>query len=159
MGNGSARTNQPGQSGFTLIEIVIIIVILGLLVAVGTPAFRDLHNDAKQNTLRASLGSMREAIHSWHAASSLRQPVASWPELDSLATPGIVLAGPIPENPFQAPDHAPDSVVEGLVRGVTVGDRGGWAYKPSTGEIWPNTSTILSGDGCAGEQDLNESSW
>jgi len=52
------------------------------------------------------------------------------------------MAQAIPPNPYQGSSSAPDSVVTGVTKGTTVGTRGGWAYKPSTGEIWPNTNTV-----------------
>jgi len=46
------------QSGFTLVELVIVIIILGLLAAVAVPKFIDLSSDAKTaatNSVAASL--------------------------------------------------------------------------------------------------------
>lgn len=48
------------QSGFTLIELVTVIVVLGILSAIAAPKFIDLQNDAKNaamNGLKASLES------------------------------------------------------------------------------------------------------
>ncbi len=44
----------------------------------------------------------------------------------------------IPSNPYQT--NAGDYIVVGKTKGKIVGKKGGWAYKESTGEIWPNTS-------------------
>ncbi len=46
------------QSGFTLVELVIVIIILGLLAAVAVPKFIDLSSDARTaatNSVAASI--------------------------------------------------------------------------------------------------------
>jgi type IV pilus assembly protein PilE len=37
----TGKSNMPRQSGFTLIEVMIVIVILGILVTVGLPSYQD----------------------------------------------------------------------------------------------------------------------
>ncbi len=146
------------QGGFTLIELVIVIVVLGIVATVATPEFKSIHVEAKKSEVRASLTSLREAISLYHMKTAANG-TAGWPTLDSLRTPDVVMRGAIPPNSFQDPTKAPDSIVQGTVKGQIVGDRGGWAYKPSTGEIWPNTSTTIPGSGCTGPQVINENTW
>lgn len=49
------------SQGFTLIELVAVIVILGILAAVAVPRFFNLSNEAKQSALNATVGSIESA--------------------------------------------------------------------------------------------------
>lgn len=49
------------QSGFTLIELVMVIVILGILAVAAVPQFLDLRADARQSALQGIAGSLSSA--------------------------------------------------------------------------------------------------
>ena len=61
--------NIQKQKGFTLIELVIVIVILGILAATAAPKFLNLQADAKESTLQAVKASVETAMSVVYAKS------------------------------------------------------------------------------------------
>ncbi len=55
------------NKGFTLIELVLVIVLLGILSATAAPKFIDLTNDAKAATLEAIGGAMKSGLQLIHS--------------------------------------------------------------------------------------------
>jgi MSHA pilin protein MshA len=59
--------NFNKQKGFTLIELVVVIVILGILAVTAAPKFIDLTSDAKASVVEAVKGSINSAADMAHA--------------------------------------------------------------------------------------------
>ncbi len=130
------------QDGFTLIELVIIIVVLGIIASVAIPKYKNIVAESKEAALRGSLGALRSGISIYYANAAVTTSNAEWPPQDSISTVGVVMEHALPANPYQLPTNAPDSIVTGVTKGVVVGGRGGWAYLEATGEIWANTNNV-----------------
>jgi MSHA pilin protein MshA len=61
------------QSGFTLIELVVVIVILGILSAVALPKFINLQDDAKQATMNGLKATLETASSLTFAKAKINQ--------------------------------------------------------------------------------------
>jgi len=64
MGN---KMKRNGQQGFTLIELIMVIVILGILAATALPKFVDLSSDARKSTIEGMLGAVRSTLAIVHS--------------------------------------------------------------------------------------------
>lgn len=61
MKDKSISIRHRREKGFTLVELIIIIVILGILAAVAIPRYIDMRAEASDSTARAILGGLRDA--------------------------------------------------------------------------------------------------
>ena len=83
------------KRGFTLIELVIVIAIIGILAALAIPKFQDLSGAAKAASTQAGLGSVRSTLAIRYASSATGGATASYPT--SLASSDFASAD-LPKN-------------------------------------------------------------
>ncbi|WP_306824131.1 type II secretion system protein [Acidithiobacillus ferrooxidans] len=66
---------QSSEQGFTLIELIVVIVILGILAAFAIPRFVNLQNDARRSVLQGVSGSLQAASALAYSKALVSTPV------------------------------------------------------------------------------------
>lgn len=129
------------KRGFTLVEIMIVIVIIAVLAAAIIPQFTDSTNDARESTARFNTQTLRGQLEVYKAQHLGEYP----PALDDLTVKtnadhtktGSPTLGPycfeIPTDAVTSSATVTPSTAAPI--GAVSGTTGGWLYNSTTGEI------------------------
>ncbi len=159
------EAQRPRARAFTLVEILIVVVLLGVLAAIVIPALAGGTTLARQSTLAMNLNLLRRLIPVY--TSHHLEVAPGYPNGDRSATPtqqafidqatlsstmygqtaargtaGFPL-GPyisnVPANPFNKLDTV-TVLADDAAFPAAADDSTGWIYKPATGEVRPNNA-------------------
>jgi prepilin-type N-terminal cleavage/methylation domain-containing protein len=151
------------RHGFTLIEVLIVVVILGILAATVLPQFTSSTANAKESALRADLAQLRAQIQLYKfqhdgvfpngtADNVVKQLTLASDITGNTAAPGTAgyaygpyLMGQLPTNPFNGGAgvmvKAGAITVADIDPSATQGSvKVGWVYSSLTGQIIANSS-------------------
>ena len=120
-----------GPSGFTLIELMIVIAIIGILATVAVPMFQHSVVRAKEATLKEDLYQMRDSIDKYYADNG--------------------------EYPAALPSLVERKYIRGLPVDPFTGSRDTWVEVPY--EEGPGVFDVKSGSVLAGSNGVPYSDW
>ncbi len=92
------RINSRSQRGFTLIELMIVVAIIGILAAVAIPAFLDYMKKGKRSEAELNLNAIGKSAKAHFVENS------SFPPNDAVLTPAAQCCGVNAQNKCAAND-------------------------------------------------------
>ena len=145
-----------GPSGFTLLELMIVIAIIGILTAIAIPQFARMAEKSKEAGTKGNLATLRSALAIYFGDNESVFPADDL--TPSLVTSQKYLVVIPPAQLPQTPDdvgHSDSSAVQAGAPPDSVTDAGGWSYD-NQGESDPLWGTIIVN--CS-HQDLSGNYW
>ena len=129
---------QKTRAGFTLVELVIVVLVLGIIAAAAAPKLFDTAGDARSNSTRQSLVIVRNALELYRAQND-EYPAGA----DIKTDLADYIQGPFPS--VQAGGNKNADVEASTDNPVTVKTGGkGWVYNETTGEFRVNDASMLA---------------
>ncbi len=122
---------------FTLIEILIVVVILGILAAISIPQFARAAEDSKLTATLVDLGKIRRAVQVYQTRHDAVLPPIVDGALDwgPLTGNGSEYMSAPPTNQFVGGDNSRKVTVRNSPDSALHRDYG-WVFDPNTGEVW-----------------------
>ena len=101
-----------GPDGFTLIELMIVVAIIGILATLAVPSYQSSVVKAKEAALRQDLSTLRDVLDQ-HKADQGKYP----PSLSALVAAGYLRG--IPKDPFTGATTTWQEILDPVEKGVT----------------------------------------
>ncbi|MFH2203754.1 MAG: type II secretion system protein, partial [Elusimicrobiota bacterium] len=110
---------KKGRRGFTLIELMIVVAIIGILAAIAIPKFADLIRKSNEGATKGNLGSVRSALSIYYGDQE-----GTYPNTPAALTTGGDYLDQIPK--AKTPNYHADGDTVALSQSTN--DTGGWGY-------------------------------
>lgn len=135
-----SRNARGVRLGFSLIELVVVILILGVIAAVAAPRMFDTADDAADNSSRQTLAVIRNAIEIYRVKNSDYPPITNSAAFKDAIRPFLNAPVPAPACLANANSDVVADTSVGFDAAPVASNPASWVYKQSTGSFKLNSS-------------------
>ena len=130
--------------GFTLIELMIVVAIIGILAAIAVPRFAQMLEKAKEGSTKGNIGAMKSAAEIYYGNWQGIWPTTLWSSstysfsqnLDNVPlvkVTGAFVAG--------SPNPSGNTITYTTQNSVPISAGAGWVYDSTGGYVYVNSTT------------------
>ena len=127
---------SKAKRGFTLIELMIVVAIIGILAAIAIPKFAELIRKSNEGATKGNLGAVRSALSIYYGDMEGYYPL----NLTAITAGGKYMSA-VPKS--KTPNYHPDTLTTTNASAIDDNGVGGWRYNNVTGDsnygtLWVN---------------------
>ena len=138
-------TRKTMAKGFTLVEILIVVVILGILAAIVVPQFTNAANEARMGNVLTQTSTLENQIELFAAQNNGAYPDLVTGGWDLLINGNYIKEDPV--NPFSATSADAVAVTAATMADSAAADTAAAAADPSSGWLYDSASGFIRAAG------------
>jgi prepilin-type N-terminal cleavage/methylation domain-containing protein len=133
------------KQGFTLIELMIVVAIIGILAAVAIPKFADMMEKSREGATKGNIGAIKSAITIYYGDQSGTWPSSIDPSVNTVFSQYLDRVPAVKVTHSFTSNGTALSGISTAIQSTSAAPaldntHDGWIYNTTTGDVWVNNN-------------------